>query len=70
MLFNYAIECFNDESLINSLGISKKLIMHSGNKSMVLKFLDKHENSFGMIDEDPDSKEEDLSNYEFILVVF
>lgn len=59
----YSIECNNDETLMNLLGVSKKVIKHSGNKTRVIKYLMKNENAIGMVDEDPRSYEVDFSNF-------
>ena len=65
-IVTYSIECNNDETLMNVLGVSKKVIKHSGNKTRVLKYLLKNEDAIGMVDEDPESYQVDLSNYDFI----
>jgi hypothetical protein len=62
----YSIECNNDESLMNLLGISKKIIKHSGNKTRVIKHVLKNEKTIGIIDEDPDSYEVDLTGFKLI----
>ncbi len=65
-IITYSIECNNDETLMEILGVSKKVIKHSGNKTRVVKYLKKNGNAIGMVDEDPESYELDLSTFEFI----
>lgn len=48
------VECKPDLLLVQKItGISKKKILHSGNKGEVIKNLSRHKNSIGLIDEDP-----------------
>jgi hypothetical protein len=46
-------ECKPDSALVKTLGISKKQIIHVGNKPDVCKRLEKHKNCNGLVDEDP-----------------
>jgi hypothetical protein len=48
------VECKPDFLLVNTLGFSKKDIVHAGNISKVCKGLAKSENAKGLVDEDPD----------------
>jgi hypothetical protein len=48
------VECKPDLLLVQKItGISKKEILHSGNKGEVIKNLSRSKNSTGLIDEDP-----------------
>ncbi|MBS7268589.1 MAG: hypothetical protein KIH10_07140 [Candidatus Freyarchaeota archaeon] len=50
------VECKPDSILVKSLiKISKKEIIHAGNKSEICKKLEKQENCIGLVDEDPNS---------------
>jgi hypothetical protein len=48
-------ECKPDSALVKTLGISKKQIIHVGNKPEVCKRLEKDKNCIGLVDEDPSS---------------
>jgi hypothetical protein len=48
------VECKPDLLLVQKItGISKKEVLHSGNKGEVIKNLSRSKNSIGLIDEDP-----------------
>ena len=48
------VECHNDEAVVHALGIPRRLVIHSKNKSGVAKRLAKGpEGCVGLIDEDP-----------------
>ena len=47
------VECFPDFTLINTLGFSRREIVHAGSKGKVCNRLRKTYNSKGVIDEDP-----------------
>jgi hypothetical protein len=50
------VECKPDSILVKSLiKISKKEIIHAGNKPEICKKLEKQENCIGLVDEDPNS---------------
>jgi hypothetical protein len=47
------VECKPDLLLVNTLGVSKRDIVHAGNISKVCKGLAKSDHSKGLVDEDP-----------------
>jgi len=47
------LECYADKTLVRTLGIPRKEIVHAGSKGDVCKGLRKSENSKGLVDEDP-----------------
>lgn len=49
------VECKPDFILVNSLGVSKKEIIHGGGKAEVCRKMMKTENCIGLVDEDPAS---------------
>lgn len=51
------LECYPDEQLAKSLGVRSRQIKHSFSKSRVIGQLTKEHNSFGLVDEDPQSRE-------------
>jgi len=55
----YVVECNNDVAFVNELmnGKYKEKIIHAGNKTNVLKTLEKRSQCVGLIDEDPSSSQ-------------
>ena len=49
------LECYADKTLVRTLGIPRKDIVHAGTKGDVCKGLRKNKNSKGLVDEDPGS---------------
>lgn len=47
------VECKPDELLVKKLGYPKRDIIHAGGKSEVCKRLQRSENCYGLVDEDP-----------------
>jgi len=52
------VECDPDEFLVKSMGFPKKKIKHESGKGNVLRKLNKDPMTIGMIDEDPDSRQQ------------
>lgn len=49
------VECTPDATLLKTLGIKRKEILHEGGKAKVCRRLEKKEGCKGLIDEDPNS---------------
>lgn len=49
------LECYADETLIRSLGVTSKNIKHAFSKGEVCNMLRKADNAIGIVDEDPDA---------------
>lgn len=49
------LECYADEALVKSFGVTSKMIKHAFNKGEVCNLLSKSSNSIGIVDEDPNS---------------
>ncbi len=49
------VECLPDETLIRSLGISKRMVEHHAGKARVFHRLKTTDGNIGMVDEDPNS---------------
>lgn len=47
------VECNTDEFLVKGIGVPYRKIRHAGNKSEVIKGVERYENAIGLIDEDP-----------------
>jgi len=63
------LECNADEALVMALGVPRKLIKHQSCKGNVCNNLEKSvEDSIGLIDKDPSSKQPTLLNNSRILI--
>lgn len=62
------VECFADTTLVKSLGIKKKKIIHAHTKGNVCNRLKKSQISKGLVDEDPESNQPGyINNLKLIL---
>lgn len=64
------LECYADEALVKSFGVTSKMIKHAFNKGEVCNLLRKSSNDIGIVDEDPNSGKPQYEKHMLTNVVF
>ena len=64
------LECYADEALVKSFGVTSKMIKHAFNKGEVCNLLSKSSNNIGIVDEDPNSGKSKYERQMLTKIVF